>query len=57
MKCGFCGMEFNLDESKRSCAGCAVNGCCKKYKCPRCGYEMLSEPGLIKLLKRWRKKI
>lgn len=50
-------MEFNLDESKRSCAGCAVNGCCKKYKCPRCGYEMLSEPGLIKLLKRWRKKI
>lgn len=56
MKCGFCGSEFNIDESKQGCCGCAMNGCCKKYKCPRCGYEILPETGLMRLIRKWRKK-
>lgn len=50
-------MEFDTDESKQGCSGCAMSGCCKKYKCPRCGYEILPEPGLIKFLNRKRKKV
>jgi len=56
MKCSFCGMEFESSESRQGCSGCALSACCKKYKCPRCGYEILPEAGLVKYFKKWGKK-
>lgn len=56
MKCSFCGFEFDEEESKKGCGGCAMSGCCKKYKCPRCNYETLPDAGVIKLIKKWRNK-
>ncbi|WP_169726465.1 hypothetical protein [Desulfotruncus alcoholivorax] len=57
MKCSFCSMEFDADESRQGCCGCAMSSCCKKIKCPRCNYEMVPEAGLIKLIKKWREKV
>ncbi len=54
MKCLFCGHNFTIDEALKSCKGCPIRKC-DMMKCPNCGYEILPEPKLIKLLKRRRK--
>lgn len=54
MKCSFCGHEFNQEEALKACHGCGISKC-KMIKCPKCGYEMPPEPGLVKLLRRWFK--
>jgi len=54
-KCSFCGYTFGGKESLKACDGCPMTKTCNKFKCPNCGYEMLKEPGLVKLFKKWRK--
>ena len=56
IKCEFCGNEFSEDESIKGCKGCPMSKSCNKYKCPNCGYEMLKEPKLIKIIKKWVKR-
>ncbi|HDK17618.1 MAG TPA: hypothetical protein ENG95_00425 [Nitrospirae bacterium] len=56
MKCSLCGLEFKERDGLSSCKGCPVSGSCSMIKCPNCGYDIPREPGLIKLLKKWRKK-
>jgi hypothetical protein len=55
MKCGFCGFEFDECNSKSGCAGCPMNGSCKKIKCPNCNYEMYPEPQskILDTIKKW----
>ncbi len=55
IKCGFCGFEFSLDEGRSACATCPFSYCVK-LRCPICGYEYLPEPGLVKLIRKRRKK-
>ena len=59
--CSFCGREFSLEESVKSCAGCSLfgTGGCRKVRCPHCGYEMPPParlPGLIRRLARRARK-
>jgi rubredoxin len=56
MKCSFCGMEFKEEEAQKACGACSMTKGCKMIRCPRCGYEMVPEPGWIKRLKEWRKR-
>lgn len=55
-KCSFCGFEFNETESTASCSGCPMSKTCNKSKCPNCGYEILKEPGIIRFLRKFKKK-
>ncbi len=57
MKCPLCGHEFSETEGKTGCGGCPVGGGCHMVMCPNCGYEIPREPGLIKVLRKWREKI
>lgn len=52
IKCSFCGHYFFKEEALTSCNGCPFKAACNKTKCPRCGYEMPQETGLIKWLGR-----
>jgi len=49
MICGFCGHEFDENESKRGCGGCG--GGCHRVHCPRCNYKNPLEPAFIGKLK------
>ena len=51
-KCSFCGYGFSNEAAVQSCGGCALYRTCGKLKCPRCGYEIPKEPGIIS----WYKK-
>ena len=57
MKCPLCGHQFREEEGKAGCGSCPVGGGCHMVMCPNCGYEIPKEPGLVKALKNWRKKI
>jgi Fe2+ transport system protein FeoA len=52
MKCGFCGNTFTEEDAGKACQGCPLHGC-NLLRCPRCGYEMPPEPGLLRWLKKW----
>jgi len=55
--CGFCGTDFSEEASRRACAACSLwGGGCNMVRCPRCGYEMPEEPGLVKLFRKWRRR-
>ncbi|MGQ9629593.1 MAG: hypothetical protein ACUVXI_04655 [bacterium] len=56
MKCAFCGYKFEEDEGLSACRGCPIKGSCRMLRCPNCGYETPAEPGLIRLLRRWRNR-
>jgi hypothetical protein len=56
LRCSFCGYEFDEMESARSCEGCPIFSSCRLVKCPRCGFETPVEPGLVKTLRKWRRK-
>lgn len=56
MKCGFCGFEFNPEESQPACQACPIAKTCHLVRCPRCGYEMPPEPALIRWLRSLRNK-
>ncbi|GFE60386.1 hypothetical protein [Geobacter sp. AOG2] len=49
MICGFCGHEFDENESKHGCGGCP--GGCHSVHCPRCNYKNPLEPAFIGKLK------
>lgn len=57
MKCALCGHQFEETSARASCDGCPMSGACHMVRCPNCGYETPGEPGLIKALKGWRKRI
>jgi len=54
--CSFCGFAFPDCEGMSACGGCPMSKCCRKHKCPRCGFEIPREPGLIKFFRKWGKK-
>lgn len=56
MKCSLCGMVFTERDADPSCPGCAMSGGCGMLKCPNCGYETPKESGLVKLVRKWRKR-
>lgn len=57
MTCGYCGFEFDLEESRHACAACELVGAgCKLVKCPRCGYDMPEEPVFIQRFRAWRER-
>lgn len=56
MKCPLCGLEFRQEDGLKGCSGCKSMGGCGLIKCPNCGYEVPAESGLVKLIKRWRRK-
>ncbi len=56
MKCPLCGLEFNQEDGLKTCSGCKSMGACGLIKCPNCGYEVPAESGIVKFIKRWRKK-
>jgi hypothetical protein len=49
-KCGYCGKDFNINESKVGCSGCPMGSSCGKIKCPYCNYEMPAKPKMPKLI-------
>jgi len=57
MKCPLCGLEFREEDGQAACKGCVMAKSCHLIKCPNCGYEVPTEPELIKKLKRWKVKI
>ena len=54
--CPMCGYRFEEGEAGASCQGCPLATSCHLLKCPRCGYEMLREPRLVRAIKTWRRK-
>lgn len=56
IKCSFCGHEFTEEQSVAGCVSCPMHKSCNKHKCPNCGYEILKEPKLIQVLKKWGRK-
>lgn len=54
MRCSLCGYHFEPEEAGRVCAGCPLIRNCHLVRCPRCGYEMLTEAKLITWLRRLR---
>ena len=56
IRCDFCGMEFDPACSQQSCDGCPVSRSCTRIVCPRCGYQMLPEAKLIKVVRSFLRK-
>lgn len=58
MKCEFCNFEFNEEDAKKGCRGCAMSKSCCKIKCPNCNYEMYPDVNLklFKTMKEWGTK-
>jgi hypothetical protein len=56
MKCSYCGLEFKEEDAQKGCSGCSLMKGCGMVRCPRCGYEMPSEPKWIGRLRAWRTK-
>jgi DNA-directed RNA polymerase subunit RPC12/RpoP len=54
--CPMCGYRFGEAEAERSCVGCPMSPGCHLLKCPRCGYEVLREPRLVRTIKTWRRR-
>ena len=54
MKCGLCGLMFDLSQAEQSCSVCPLVKDCRLIRCPRCGYEMPPEAKLVRLLRRLR---
>ncbi len=52
LKCDLCGLVFNEDQAVQSCQACPLLRGCKLLRCPRCGYETLREPGIIRWVRR-----
>ncbi|MGI8905486.1 MAG: FeoA family protein [Candidatus Sumerlaeaceae bacterium] len=52
MICSACKYEFTGEEAKVACTTCASSGGCGKARCPKCGYETITEPGVIGLMRR-----
>ncbi len=57
MRCPLCGYQFREEGGKTTCKGCPIAGACHMVKCPNCGYDVPTEPGLIKAFKAWRKRV
>ncbi len=56
MKCSLCGFEFREKDGEAACEGCPLVGACYMVKCPNCGYDLPTEPRLIKAFKAWREQ-
>ena len=56
MKCPLCGYQFREENGKAACKGCPLAGACHMVRCPNCGYDVPTEPKLIKVLKAWRSR-
>ena len=56
MKCPLCGYQFREENGKAVCKGCPLAGACHMVRCPNCGYDVPTEPKLIKVLKAWRRR-
>ncbi len=56
MKCGYCGEEFTEDEGIKGCGRCGRPDSCNKVRCPRCFYENVPEPKLLRRVKKLLEK-
>ena len=56
MKCSLCGYEFDKKITEGACKGCPMASFCRLLKCPKCGYEVPAEAGVVKALKSLRSK-
>jgi len=57
MRCALCGFEFEERDAVASCEGCPMKrGGCNMLRCPNCRYESPGEPGLLKMIRKWRKR-
>ncbi len=57
MKCLLCGLEFRQGKEVSGCRGCPLARSCGLVRCPNCGYEVPLEPKLLRVFKKWRKKV
>jgi len=55
MKCSLCGYVFNEVDAEVSCKNCLIKKGCKLLRCPKCRFEMPSEPKWLKSLMKRRK--
>jgi hypothetical protein len=55
VKCAFCGVSFEVSDSRTSCRGCPMSGACRKILCPNCGYEGAAGPDLNRLKDLWKR--
>lgn len=55
-RCSYCGFEFEAAAARTACAGCFKSGGCRGVRCPRCGYDMPEEIGLIRWIRTWRER-
>ncbi|WP_456474406.1 hypothetical protein [Candidatus Pyrohabitans sp.] len=55
MRCPLCGYEF--EEASEACAACPMHSRdCSMKCCPRCGYHIVGESKILRLIKRiWRR--
>jgi hypothetical protein len=56
MRCGFCGLEFDIHQAEQACGACPLVKGCHLVRCPRCGYEMPPEGKLVGWLGRLKQK-
>lgn len=56
MICSYCGLTFDPEGARTQCAGCFKIAACKGVRCPRCGYDMPEELGLVKWIRAWKEK-
>jgi hypothetical protein len=51
VKCTLCGYEFNEEQARGTCRGCAFSKGCDLVKCPNCGMDIPRTPKWIEKLK------
>ena len=56
MQCPLCGHKFDVEAGTAFCGACPVGKNCRLVRCPNCAYETPAEPGLIKAIKKLRRK-
>ncbi len=56
--CDFCGYDFDpACSTQAGCQACPLSRQCQRIICPRCGYQILPEAGLIRWLRSLRQRI
>jgi len=56
MNCGFCGLDFELEQAEQVCGSCPIARGCHLVRCPHCGYEMPPESKMLGKLRKLRQQ-
>lgn len=57
VQCDFCGHKFDAGCATQTCNSCPMVSNCGQLACPNCGYPVLREPTLIRLLRGIKVKV